>query len=127
MLLDFLPDNCFESMPLLPCSAAACNPPDPPVDNTNLCTHLANYKPKQKPAKRKGKTKAPSPADSEDPVASANEVDITTESPTHCSTDLPCAGHIEIPPPSPLSHPPRKITATYSHNSDASGINCPMP
>jgi hypothetical protein len=60
-------------------------------------------------------------------VASANEVDDTTESPTPCSTDLPCAACVQIPPPSPPSHPPHKITTTYSHNPDASGINRPMP
>ena len=116
-------------MPLLTRSAAARNPPDPPVDGTNPHVGLVKRRPKRKAAKRKSKTKAPLTAgsDSEDAAASANEVDNTTESQTPCSTDLPRAARVQISPPSPPSRPPRKIATTYSRNPDASGINRPVP
>ena len=114
-------------MPSLTRSAAARNPPNPPVDDTNPRAGLPKRQPKRKPAARKRKTKAPLSAGSEDAAASAIEVDNITESATPRSTDLPRAARVQIPPPSPPSRPPRKITTTYSRNPDASGTNRPVP
>lgn len=114
-------------MPLLTCSAAAWNPPDPPVGDTNPCAGLAKCQLKWKPTARKSKIKAPSSAGSEDAAASAIEVDNITESPTPHSSDLPHAACVQIPSPSPPSRPPHKIATTYSCNPDASGTNCHMP